>query len=81
MHDTTVGSPVQKWLQNHDRFLPVGQKVPREQRFCLVCGSNTAEDEHLFLFDCPAYCHIRNNFAAIFWGPAPTFLLYMHDLI
>ena len=20
----------------------------------------------------PAYCHIRNNFDAIFWGPAPT---------
>ena len=33
----------------------VGQKVDREQRFCLVCASGTAEDEHHFLFDCPAY--------------------------
>ena len=63
------------------RFLPVGQKVLREQRFCLVCGSNTAEDEHHFLFDCPAYCHIRNNFDAIFWGPAPTLSSFfaLHD--
>ena len=27
-------------------FRSVGQKVDREQRFCLVCGSDTAEDEH-----------------------------------
>ena len=26
------------------RFKPVGQKVDREQRFCLVCASGTAED-------------------------------------
>ena len=63
------------------RFLPVGQKVPREQRLCLVCGSNTAEDEHHFLFDCPAYCHVRNNFDAVFWGPAPTLSSFstLHD--
>ena len=63
------------------RFLRVGQRVPREQRFCLVCGSHTAEDEHHFLFDCPAYCHIRNNFDAIFWGPVPTLSSFfaLHD--
>ena len=62
-------------------FKPVGQKVPREQRFCLVCGSNTAEDEHHFVFDCPAYCSIRDRFTAIFWGPAPTLSCFfsLHD--
>ena len=62
-------------------FKPVGQKVPREQRFCLVCGSDTAEDEHHFVFDCSAYCSIRERFTAIFWGPAPTLSSFftLHD--
>ena len=51
-------------------FKPVGQKVDREQRFCFVCASDTTEDEHHFVFDCPAYCSIRDGYTAIFWGPA-----------
>ena len=35
-------------------FQPVEQTVCKEQRFCLVCGSDIAEDEHYFVFDCPA---------------------------
>ena len=60
-------------------FKPVGQKVDREQRFCLVCASDTTEDEHHFVFDCPAYCSIR--YTAIFWGPAPTLSSFftLHD--
>ena len=53
-------------------FKPAEQKVDMEQRFCLVCGSDTAEDAHHFLFDCPAYRAVRDRFTAIFWGPAPT---------
>ena len=34
------------------------------------CASGSAEDEHHFLFDCPAYCAIRNRFTIIIWGPA-----------
>ena len=30
------------------QFKPVAQRVDREQRFCLVCASDTAEDEHHF---------------------------------
>ncbi len=26
----------------------------------------------IFVFDCPAYCAIRDSFITIFWGPAPT---------
>ena len=65
--------------------IPVGQRVDREQRFCHVCASDTAEDEHHFVFDCPAYCSIRERFTAIFWGPALTlssfFTLHDHRVI
>jgi len=54
------------------RLLPLTQQVPREQRHCVFCVSGSAEDEHQFVFDCPAYCAIRNRFTNIFWGPAPT---------
>ena len=57
------------------QFKPVEQRVDRELRFCSVCATDTAEDEHHFVFDCPAYCSIRDRFTAIFWGPAPLCLL------
>ena len=67
------------------QFKSVAQRVYREQRFCLVCASDTAEDEHHFVFDCPAYRSIRDRFTTIFWGPAPTlssfFTLYDHRVI
>ena len=67
------------------QFKPVAQRVDREQRFCLVCASDTAEDEHHFVFDCPAYRSIRDRFTAIFWGPVPTlssfFTLHDHRVI
>ena len=62
------------------QFKPVAQRVDREQRFCLVCASNTAEDEHHFVFDCPAYRPIRDRFTTIFRDqPLPCLLssLYM----
>ena len=64
---------------------PVEQRVDREQRSCPVCASDTAEDEHHLVFDCPAYCPLRDRFTAIFWGPAPTlssfFTLHDHRVI
>jgi len=48
------------------RFSPLAQQVPREQRHCVLCASGSAEDEHHFVFDCPAYCAIRNRFTNIF---------------
>ena len=43
--------------------------------------ADTAEDEHHFVFDFPAYCSIRDRFTAIFWGPAPTLSSFftLHD--
>ena len=37
---------------------------------CEVCKSGCVENEHHFLFDCPAYAHIRycNSHATLFHG-------------
>ncbi len=63
------------------RLLPLTQQVPKEQRHCVFCASGLAEDEHHFVFDCPAYCAIRSRFTNIFWGPAPTLCSFftLHD--
>jgi len=63
------------------RLLPLAQQVPREQRHCVFCASGSAEDEHHFVFDCPAHCVIRNRFTNIFWSPAPTLSSFftLHD--
>ena len=67
------------------QFKPVAQRVDREHRFCLVCASDTAEDDYHFVFDCPAYCSIRERFTTIFWAPVPTlssfFTLHDHRVI
>ena len=66
---------------------PVEQRVDRELCFCSVCATDTAEDGHHSVFDCPAYCSIRDRFTAIFWGPAPVatlssfFTLHDHRVI
>ena len=49
------------------RLLPSAQQVPRAQRHFVFCASGSAEVEHHFVFDCPAYCAIRNKFTNIFW--------------
>lgn len=36
------------------------------EAFCPVCACDTAKDEAHFVFDCPAYCSIRDRFSAIF---------------
>ena len=63
------------------RFVSKEQQIPREQRLCCACSLHTAEDEHHFLFDCPAYSLIRSKFDNIFWGPVPSVasFLNMHD--
>lgn len=43
------------------RLLPSSQQVLRDQRHCLVWNSGTAEDEHHFVSDCPAYCSSNTN--------------------
>ena len=45
-------------------------------RCCLVGASDKAEDDHHFVFDCPAYCSIRDRFYYHFLGTS-TYLLWM----
>jgi len=45
------------------RFGKGSEHCSREDRVCLVCMSSSVEDEHHFLFDCPAYCRIRQQYS------------------
>ncbi len=49
-----------------DRYLPLSIKPPRHLRTCLMCGSDSIEDEHHMVFDCPLYSTIRFKLADIF---------------
>ena len=68
------------------RFQVNSNLLHREEigSFCLVYTCDTAEDEHQFIFDCLAYCSIRDScrFSTNFWRPAPTlssfFILHDH---
>ena len=37
-------------------------QIPKDNRACPICGSNQIEDEIHFLFHCPKYSSIRNEF-------------------
>jgi len=40
-----------------------GQRVPRGQRWCQKCSAHAVEDALHLLFECPAYQHIRSQYA------------------
>ena len=45
----------------------IGLWKDRKDRLCLVCrSSQQVEDEHHFLFDCPAYSSIRASYVSPF---------------
>ncbi len=44
------------------RFGKGSEQCGREDRVCLVCMSGSVEDEHLFLFECPAYSCIQQQY-------------------
>ena len=54
----------------HGLHIDTGRFVntPRDDRVCEVCKSECVANEHHFLFDCPAYAHIRYNHATLFHG-------------
>ena len=52
------------------RFGKNSQALTREQRICEVCGSSSVEDEHHFLFDCPAYNEVRRRHAELYQVPS-----------
>ncbi len=45
------------------RFGKDSEHRSREDRVCLVCMSGSVEDELHFLFDCPAYSHILQQYS------------------
>ena len=51
------------------RFGKSSLALTREQRCCEVCGSLSVEDEHHFLFDCPAYDEVRSRHADLYQLP------------
>ena len=59
-------------LVNHGLRVDTGRwedsvHLNRKDRLCLVCrSSQQVEDEHHFLFDCPAYSSIRASHASLF---------------
>ena len=49
-----------------DRYLPETIKPPRHLRTCLICCSDSVEDEHHFIFHCPLYSDLRFEYADLF---------------
>ena len=49
-----------------DRYLPEAIKPPRHLRTCLICCSDSVEDEHHFIFHCPLYSGLRFEYADLF---------------
>ena len=55
-----------------DRYLPEAIKPPRHLRTCLICSSDSVEDEHHFIFICPLYSGLRFEYADLFSTDSPT---------
>ena len=49
----------------------------REDRVCLVCMSGSVEDKHHFLFDCPTYSHIRQQYSHLFHQASPSVEIFL----
>ena len=49
-----------------DRHLPNASKPARHLRTCLICASDSVEDEEHFIFSCPLYAGLRFDYADIF---------------
>lgn len=49
--------------------------VPRDERLCLICNEGVVEDEAHFLFRCPAYSQLRDQYSDVFaWYSLPFVL-------
>ena len=60
------------------QFEPVAQRVDREQRFCLVCASDSAEDEPHFVFDCPDILFNQGQVYYHFLGTSSYLVFFLH---
>ena len=51
------------------------EQISRSHRVCQVCHAQVVEDEQHFLFDCPAYSHIRVKHMSLFQHESVATLL------
>ena len=52
----------------------------RGDRLCQVCHSSEGvEDEHHFLFDCPAYGDVRNKYDSVFRQASSVLEFFTHS--
>ena len=51
-------------ISNHKLMIEIGRynQTTKDNRHCPFCGCNVIEDEVHFLFQCPTYSMIRNEF-------------------
>ena len=51
-------------ISNHKLMIEIGRynQTTKDNRHCPFCGCNVMEDEVHFLFQCPTYSMIRNEF-------------------
>jgi hypothetical protein len=49
-----------------ERYLPRSSRAPLHERSCLICASPSVEDESHMVFHCPAYDHLRFEYADLF---------------
>lgn len=49
-----------------ERYLPLSSRAPVHERTCLICASDSIEDESHMVFHCPAYDHLRFEYADLF---------------
>ena len=71
-------------ISNHKLMIELGRynQVPRENRTCPVCRSTQIEDETHFLFHCPKYTSLRNEFYNKIKSQLPNILfLPINELI
>jgi hypothetical protein len=52
-------------------------RIPRAQRYCLKCASQSVCDEYHLIFECPALVPLRVQFSSIFTFPTRNMLSFM----
>jgi len=63
------------------RFGEHSEHCSKEDRVCLVCMSGSVEDERHFLFDCPAYSHIRQQYNHLFHQASPSVATFLANVV
>ena len=65
-------------IRNHKLMIEIGtyDHISREDRVCPTCGSNQIEDEIHFVFICPKYSTLRDEFLLLTFFAKILFTFY-----